>query len=105
MHVVLNRSEENVLELLGKHATHPLTSEEQVAALKLLEMQRHAMLMYTSCGWFFDEVAGLETVQEMQYAVRPIRLAQDFGAAEIESALIELLAASKSNVPLHADAY
>jgi alpha-amylase/alpha-mannosidase (GH57 family) len=101
--VVLNRSEENVLNFLGNHGTHPLTSEEQVAALKLLEMQRHAMLMYTSCGWFFDEVSGLETVQVMQYAGRAIRLAQDFGAAEIESAFMERLAAAKSNLPEHAD--
>ena len=101
--VVLNRSEENVVNFLGSHATHPLTSEEQIAALKLLEMQRHAMLMYTSCGWFFDEVSGLETVQVMQYAGRAIRLAQDFGAAEIESAFMERLAAAKSNLPEHAD--
>jgi alpha-amylase/alpha-mannosidase (GH57 family) len=101
--VVLNRAEENVLNFLGNHATHPLSSEEQVAALKLLEMQRHAMLMYTSCGWFFDELSGLETVQVMQYAGRAIRLAQDFGSAEIESAFTERLAAAKSNLPEHAD--
>jgi alpha-amylase/alpha-mannosidase (GH57 family) len=101
--VVLNRSEENVLDFLSKHATHPLTSEEQVAALKLLEMQRHAMLMYTSCGWFFDELSGLETVQVMQYAGRAVRLAQDFGAAEIEAAFMERLAAAKSNVPEYSD--
>jgi len=66
--VILNRAEENVRNFLHNHATHPLGNEEQVAALKLLEMQRHAMLMYTSCGWFFDELSGLETVQVMQYA-------------------------------------
>jgi hypothetical protein len=80
-----------------------LTSEEQIAALKLLEMQRHAMLMYTSCGWFFDELSGLETVQVIQYAGRAVRLAQDFGAAEIESAFMDRLAAVKSNLPEHAD--
>jgi len=66
--VILNRAEENVRNFLHNHATHSLGNEEQVAALKLLEMQRHAMLMYTSCGWFFDELSGLETVQVMQYA-------------------------------------
>ncbi|HXN54128.1 MAG TPA: DUF3536 domain-containing protein [Candidatus Acidoferrum sp.] len=101
--VVLNRAEENVLNFLGSHATHSLTSEEQVAALKLLEMQRHAMLMYTSCGWFFDEPSGLETVQVMQYAGRAIRLAQDFGYPAIESEFMERLAAAKSNLPEHAD--
>src|ERR1700730_7125205 len=101
--VVLNRADENVASFLGKHAIRDLNREEQVAALKLLEMQRHAMLMYTSCGWFFDELSGLETVQVMQYAGRAIRLAQDFGSAAIESAFTERLAAAKSNLPEHAD--
>jgi alpha-amylase/alpha-mannosidase (GH57 family) len=101
--VVLNRAEENVLNFLGKHATHSLTGEEQAAALKLLEMQRHAMLMYTSCGWFFDEISGLESVQVLQYAGRAIRLAQDFAAKVIESGFADRLAAAKSNIPEHGD--
>jgi alpha-amylase/alpha-mannosidase (GH57 family) len=102
-HVVLNRAEESVRSFLGNHATHPLSDEEQVAALKLLEMQRHAMLMYTSCGWFFDELSGLETVQVMQYAGRAIRLAQDFGASGMEAGFTERLAAAKSNLHEHGD--
>src|SRR6185436_7387889 len=49
-------------------------SDENVTVLKLMELQRHAMLMYTSCGWFFDELSGLETVQVIQYAARAIQL-------------------------------
>jgi alpha-amylase/alpha-mannosidase (GH57 family) len=101
--VVLNRAEENALNFLGRHSTHPLSDEEQITALKLLEMQRHAMLMYTSCGWFFDELSGLETVQVIQYAGRAIRLAQDLGAKCIESGFMERLAAAKSNLPEHSD--
>jgi hypothetical protein len=101
--VVLNRSEENVRNFLDTHATHPLNAQEQIEALKLLEIQRHAMLMYTSCGWFFDELSGLETVQVIQYAGRAIKLARDFGATEIESAFTERLAAAKSNIPEHLD--
>jgi alpha-amylase/alpha-mannosidase (GH57 family) len=101
--VILNRAEENVRNFLGNHATHALNQDEQVAALKLLEMQRHAMLMYTSCGWFFDELSGLETVQVMQYAGRAIRLAQDFGADGIEAGFMDRLAAAKSNLPEHRD--
>src|SRR5258708_16041411 len=70
--VILNRAEENVRNFLHNHAAHPLGNEEQVAALKLLEMQRHAMLMYTSCGWFFYELSALQTVHAMQYPRRPI---------------------------------
>jgi alpha-amylase/alpha-mannosidase (GH57 family) len=101
--VVLNRAEENALSFLNSHATRLLSEEEHVAALKLLEMQRHAMLMYTSCGWFFDELSGLETVQVMQYAGRAIRLAQELGAKCIETGFMERLAAAKSNLPEHSD--
>jgi Domain of unknown function (DUF3536) len=101
--VILDRSKENVDRFLGEHGTHPLEPSEQIAALKLLEMQRHAMLMYTSCGWFFDDLSGLETVQVIQYAGRAIRLAQDFVQEDIESQFIGRLAAAKSNLPEHGD--
>ena len=53
-------------EFIAKHASHTLDAAERVRALSLMEMARHAMLMYTSCGWFFDELSGIETVQWMQ---------------------------------------
>ena len=56
--VLLDRSEPNVCEFLRSHATRALSKPEASAALKLLELQRHAMLMYTSCGWFFDDISG-----------------------------------------------
>jgi alpha-amylase/alpha-mannosidase (GH57 family) len=101
--VVLDRAEENILSFLQTHSTHPLEQNEQVAALKLLEMQRHAMLMYTSCGWFFDELSGLETVQVIQYAGRAIKLAQDFGAGHVAAGFKDRLASAKSNIPEHQD--
>jgi alpha-amylase/alpha-mannosidase (GH57 family) len=101
--VVLNRSDASVDAFFGKHAIHPLSPEEQVAALKLLEMQRHAMLMYTSCGWFFDELSGLETVQVIHYAGRVVELAKAFLGAEIEPQFLEQLRAAKSNLPEHGD--
>jgi alpha-amylase/alpha-mannosidase (GH57 family) len=101
--VILNRSKENVGHFLAEHGTHSLEPAEQIAALKLLEMQRHAMLMYTSCGWFFDDLSGLETVQVIQYAGRAVRLAQDFAQEDIESQFMERLATAKSNLPEHGD--
>ena len=87
--VVLNRADENVADFLGKHAARDLNREEQIRALKMLEMQRHAMLMYTSCGWFFDELSGLETVQVVQYAGRAIQLARETtGIAATGSAIL-----------------
>ena len=101
--VILNRSPENVEKFLAGHATHSLTEDERVATLKLLEMQRHAMLMYTSCGWFFDELSGIETVQVIHYAGRALRLAQDFLGEGLEVQFMERLAAAKSNLPEHGD--
>ena len=49
---------------------HDESPDATIEALTLLEAQRHAMLMYTSCGWFFNDIAGLETVQVMRYAAR-----------------------------------
>ena len=76
--VVLDRSDASLSQFFANHAVRPLTEREQVTALKLLEMQRHAMLMYTSCGWFFDELSGLETVQVILYAGRVVELAKEF---------------------------
>src|SRR6202162_5157748 len=101
--VILNRSDASVDAFFNNHATHPLSPEEQVTALKLLEMQRHAMLMYTSCGWFFDELSGLETVQVIHYAGRVVELAKEFLGAEIESQFLEHLRQAKSNLPEHGD--
>jgi alpha-amylase/alpha-mannosidase (GH57 family) len=101
--VILNRSDASVEAFFSNHATHPLSPEEQVTALKLLEMQRQAMLMYTSCGWFFDELSGLETVQVIHYAGRAVELAKEFLGAEIESQFLEHLRQAKSNLPEHGD--
>ncbi len=101
--VVLDRSPENVARFLQDHAEHTLTHDEQVVALQLLELQRHAMLMYTSCGWFFDELSGIETVQVIQYAGRVIQLAEDLFGEGIEAPFLEILERAKSNVAEHRD--
>jgi alpha-amylase/alpha-mannosidase (GH57 family) len=103
IHVILNRSDASIEAFFSKHATHPLNPEEQVTALKLLEMQRHAMLMYTSCGWFFDELSGLETVQVIHYAGRAVELAKGFIGAEVEPQFLEHLRQAKSNLREHGD--
>jgi len=61
-------------------------------------MQRHAMLMYTSCGWFFDELSGLETVQVIMYAGRTLQLAQRLFPDHHEETFRELLQSAKSNL-------
>jgi alpha-amylase/alpha-mannosidase (GH57 family) len=101
--VILDRSDASVDAFFHKHAAHPLSPEERVTALKLLEMQRHAMLMYTSCGWFFDELSGLETVQVIHYAGRAVNLAEEFAGNDIEPKFLECFRLAKSNLPEHGD--
>lgn len=88
---VIDRSAETVNGFLREHAVRALSAEEEVRALRLLEMQRHLMLMYTSCGWFFDEPTGPETIQVLQYAARAVQLSvQLFGGEREEQFLTRL---------------
>ncbi len=80
-----------------------LQRNDRVTIWKLLEMQRHAMLMYTSCGWFFDELSGIETVQVIQYAGRVAELADELFGKGIEERFVQQLALAKSNLPEHGD--
>jgi len=101
--VLLDRSPENVSAFLGKHAVRKLSEKQETEALKLLESQRHALLMYTSCGWFFDEISGIETVQVLQYAGRALQLADGAGGGGMESGFLERLEGCRSNIPEHRD--
>jgi len=76
-----------------------MSEEDTVRALQLLEQQRNAMLMYTSCGWFFDEISGIETTQVMQYADRAIQLAEGLFGLQLDSAFRDKLAEAPSNLP------
>jgi alpha-amylase/alpha-mannosidase (GH57 family) len=101
--VILDRSDESRQAFFVDHTKRPLEPNEQVIVLKLLEMQRHALLMYTSCGWFFDELSGLETVQVIHYAARALRLAEECSGENLEPEFLQRLAMAKSNLPEHAD--
>lgn len=97
--VIFDRSPGNVARFFSRHSTHELNEMEQITTLRLLEMQRHAMLMFTSCGWFFDELSGLETVQVIQYAARALQLAHELSPENLESGFLEILEQAKSNIP------
>jgi alpha-amylase/alpha-mannosidase (GH57 family) len=104
--VVLDRGAESVAGFLLDHQTRTLSAAERVRALEMMEMQRHAQLMYTSCGWFFDDISGIETVQIIAYAARVLQLArQVFGelAAPLEPAFLARLAEARSNVAAEGD--
>jgi alpha-amylase/alpha-mannosidase (GH57 family) len=102
INVVLDRSTESADRFFNAQQAHELSESERVRALELMEMQRHTQLMYTSCGWFFDDVAGIETVQVIAYAARVLQLAKQlFGqqAAPFEPAFLARLAEAHSNNP------
>lgn len=97
--VILDRSPESIAKFFAAQAGRELNEGEQITTLRLLEMQRHAMLMFTSCGWFFDEISGIETVQVIQYAARALQLATELGAENFEPRFLEVLEQAKSNIP------
>lgn len=101
--IVLDRSERNVENFFARHAAGRLTAEQTSTALELLELQRHTMLMYTSCGWFFNDLAGLETVQVLRYGARAAQLAQQLLGDSVETTFARRLAEARSNLPAEGD--
>jgi alpha-amylase/alpha-mannosidase (GH57 family) len=117
IHVILDRSSDNLDRFFAAHATRTLTSQERITVFELLELQRHTQLMYTSCGWFFDDISGIETVQIIAYAGRVIQLANKLfttpmeagaphldsemweTATTLESDFLRILATAESNDP------
>lgn len=96
--VVLDRSADAVEGFFAAHVARPLASADKVRVLKLLELARHAMLMFTSDGWFFDDISNVETVQNIQYAARALQLARDAGGADLEPEFLGMLERAESNV-------
>ena len=99
--VVLDRSTDSIDRFLAAQATRKLTQAERTTVLELMELERHTQLMYTSCGWFFDEISGIETVQIIAYAGRVLQLAAKlFGepGQALEAEFLALAERAKSNV-------
>jgi alpha-amylase/alpha-mannosidase (GH57 family) len=86
-------------DFLTRHAARSLKETERVRVFQLLEMQRSALLMFTSCGWFFSDLAGIETIQVLRYAARVLDLQKQLGFDVPRKEFLELLARAKSNRP------
>lgn len=97
--VILERNPETLSRFFAREGTPGLNRSDWVPALKLLEMQRHALLMYTSCGWFFADLAGLETLQVLKYAARALQLGQNFTSEVLETPFLQHLERAVSNIP------
>lgn len=101
--VILDRSLHRIEAFMDEHARGPLDGEGRTRALRLLEMQRQSQLMYTSCGWFFDELSGIETIQIIRYTGRAIQLAEELSGEDLEPEFTARLAQARSNLPEHGD--
>jgi alpha-amylase/alpha-mannosidase (GH57 family) len=98
---VVDQSTQVVERFFRKHQSHMLSAAERMRGLELMEMQRHTQLMFTSCGWFFDDISGIEAVQIIAYAARVLQLARQlFGdqTTALEPAFLARLAEARSNV-------
>lgn len=96
--VIGDRSDASLAQFFQAHQARELTASEQGTALQLLEMQRHALLMYTSCGWFFEELSRPEGTQILRYAARAIDLAGEVAGVTLEPEFMQRLALAPSNV-------
>ncbi len=99
--IVLDRSDKSVNQFLSEHCRMIPEGDHKTRVMRMLEMQRHAMLMYTSCGWFFDEISGIETTQILQYADRAIQLAESESSIVLEKEFLQRLKTAPSNVPAY----
>jgi alpha-amylase/alpha-mannosidase (GH57 family) len=92
--VILDRTPARLEGWARRHARMPLDEAGRLEVARLLEMQRHRLLMYTSCGWFFDDLAGLEPVQNLKYAALALRYFRQLGGGALESEFVRRLSAA-----------
>jgi len=101
--IFLNSTAQAREHFIQRHGLRLLGQEERVEAFQLLEVQRMALYMFTSCGWFFDDISGLEPVQVLKYAARGMELAQPWVDKDLEAGLMKYLVTAKSNDPDYRD--
>ena len=86
-------------QFLREHAGRSPAMDELWRALTHLELQRMLLLMYTSCGWFFNDISGIETIQILKYAGRAIDLMAQLGLPPVRERFLEILEQAQSNRP------
>ena len=101
--LLLSHREEERLAFVRETMGGSPGPEEITTALKLLEMQRHGQLMFTSCAWFFDEISGIESLQVLKFAARAIQLAERNFSAHLEKDFLNILEKAPSNDPRFGD--
>ena len=101
--VILDRRAEQLEAFLARHQRVALDAAARLEVRRLLEMQRNRLLMFTSCGWFFDELSSIEPVQILRYAAMAIQYLADLGGPRLEPEMARRLAAAPTNVPVFRD--
>jgi alpha-amylase/alpha-mannosidase (GH57 family) len=102
--LMLDNSKENVLDFFERHSKKKLKKDEKEICFKLFEMQKFSMYMFTSCGWFFSDISGIETIQVLEYAKRAIEINEELtGDKAIEEEFLNELEKAKSNKPEYVD--
>ena len=97
--LILDRSNATVDAWVRERLKPDANDADRRRLLELMELQRHAMLMFTSCGWFFEDLARIETVQILRYAGRACQLARRLFDADPEPAFLERLDLARANNP------
>lgn len=95
---ILDRSPQSIEVFLRTHTHQQLEPAQKIRVLKLLELSRNMLLMFTSCGWFFDDISGIETIQILRYAGRVIQLAKELFNLELKGSFISVLSEAQSNI-------
>ncbi|HEY3251021.1 MAG TPA: DUF3536 domain-containing protein [Ignavibacteria bacterium] len=96
--VILNNTNDIKNEFIINNSVKKLSDAEAAICFKLLEMQKFTMLMYTSCGWFFSEISGIETIKILEYASRAIEIAEEITKDSIEEGFLKILSKANSNL-------
>ena len=97
--LVLEHTKEREVKFFHENAARILSDDEVFKCYLLLEMQKNAMLMYTSCGWFFSEISGIETIKILEYASKAIEIAKEITKISLEEEFLKRLSEAISNLP------
>lgn len=97
--LILDSSDSNISVFFNEHSIRELTNEEISRCIDLLEMEKFSMFMFTSCGWFFSDISGIETIKILEYAVRAIELAEKISGENLFEEFTNMLGNAKSNIP------
>jgi alpha-amylase/alpha-mannosidase (GH57 family) len=83
---------------LDRWQRRELSREEVERVWQLMELQRYSLMMFTSCGWFFSDLAGIETIQILRYAARVVELYEQLVGKSVRAPFLRRLAAARSNL-------